>query len=620
MYMMFFGSSVLLLVGMAVIWSILPFRGGRLLMLGNILFLLAWFAVAVVASLSIGWEFIRQIFGMLAPMVASPFILLAIFRKREWWNRLVKRYAIFVAWFAVFMIAFQIPAFPDGWTYFACFGLPILIFFLLYVWSRWFADRFRMRWIVSGMIFVIVGFVFGSLVFNATAMQANGYESSMDWGGGKITNVKKPVDVTTLTGPDAADVTKRYHFTAAKKGIEVPDGTKKELWLFNGELTGPAIRVTQGDVVEVTLTNKDIADGVTIHWHGYDVPIAEDGVPDISQKAVAVGESYTYRFKADTVGTFWYHSHNQSSEQVGHGLFGSLVVEPKTQAKEELEMVGFVAPKYIDATGVLLSGNGTVPKKIKPGTNVRIRLGNAHNKPQKLFLNGTVFQVAAIDGNAIHKPTDLKDTYLQIPAGGRIDVTFMMPNHAVRLFDAKDERGGWVFQSTTATTKASMEVPDEVFKPEEYGEQQASKLDLSTGFDREFEMVFDNKLAFFDGMVHHLWTINGELYPNTPMLMVSEGDIVKTTFVNRSYSHHPMHLHGHKMLVLTRNGVATTGSQWWTDTLNVKPGETYEVAFKADNPGIWMDHCHNLDHATNGMMMHLQYDNVYTPFSGHTHE
>ncbi|MBC1370844.1 multicopper oxidase domain-containing protein [Listeria booriae] len=81
-----------------------------------------------------------------------------------------------------------------------------------------------------------------------------------------------------------------------------------------------------------------------------------------------------------------------------------------------------------------------------------------------------------------------------------------------------------------------------------------------------------------------------------------------------------MHLHGHKMLVLTRNGKATTGSPWWTDTLNVAPGETYEVAFKADNPGIWMDHCHNLDHAMNGMMMHLQYDNVYTPFSGHTHE
>ncbi|MBA3926459.1 multicopper oxidase family protein [Listeria rustica] len=620
MYMMFFGSSVLILMGMAIAWSILPFKGGRWLIMANVLLLFAWFAVAVIAGLSIGWEFIRQIFGMLMPMVVSPFLLLAILRKRKLWNRLVKRYAVFVAWFAVFMIAFQIPAFPDGWTYFECFGLPILIFSLLYVWDRRLGGRFRMRWIVSCSVLLIVGFIFGSLVWNATAMQADGHEASMDWGGGKMTRGRQSVDVTTLTGPDAAAVTKRYHFTAAKKKMEVPDGTKKELWLFNGKLTGPAIRVTQGDVVEVTLSNKNIADGVTIHWHGYDVPIAEDGVPDISQKAVAVGESYTYRFKADTAGTFWYHSHNQSSEQVGHGLFGSLVVEPKTLVKEELEIVGFVAPKYIDASGALLSSNGEVPKKIKPGTNVRIRLGNAHNKPQKLMLNGAVFQVAAIDGNLIHKPTDLKNTYLQIPAGGRMDITFTMPNHAVRLFDANDENGGWVFQSTATTTKASTEIPDEVFKPEEYGEQQASQLDLSAGFDREFEMVFDSKLAFFDGMVHHLWTINGELYPNTPMLMVSEGDLVKTTFINRSYSHHPMHLHGHKMLVLTRNGVETTGSPWWTDTLNVKPGETYEVAFKADNPGIWMDHCHNLDHATNGMMMHLQYDNVYTPFSGHTHE
>uniref|UniRef100_UPI003D2F6B6F multicopper oxidase family protein n=1 Tax=Listeria rocourtiae TaxID=647910 RepID=UPI003D2F6B6F len=465
-----------------------------------------------------------------------------------------------------------------------------------------------------------LGFIFGSLLWNANAMQDDGHEMQMDWGGGKVTNVQQPIDVTVLTGPDATAATKRYHFTAAKKRMDVPDGSEKELWLFNGQMTGPAIRVIQGDVVEVTLTNKNIADGVTIHWHGYDVPNAEDGVPDISQKAVKVGESYTYRFTADTAGTFWYHSHNQSSEQVGHGLFGSLIVEPKKQTQKELEIVGFVAPKYVDSSGALLSANGEVPKNIKPGTNVRIRLGNAHNKPQKLILNGTPLQIAAIDGNTIYKPTDLENTYLQIPAGGRMDIAFTMPNHVVRLFDAKDEAGGWIFQSTLKATKVSKDIPAEVFKPEEYGKQQVSTLDTSNGFDRTFTMVFDSKLAFFDGMVHHLWTINGKLYPNTPMLMVSEGDLVKTTFVNRSYSHHPMHLHGHKMLVLMRNGAATTGSPWWTDTLNVKPGETYEVAFKADNPGIWMDHCHNLDHATNGMMMHLQYDNVYTPFSGHTHE
>ncbi|MFC5652516.1 multicopper oxidase domain-containing protein [Paenibacillus solisilvae] len=58
----------------------------------------------------------------------------------------------------------------------------------------------------------------------------------------------------------------------------------------------------------------------------------------------------------------------------------------------------------------------------------------------------------------------------------------------------------------------------------------------------------------------------------------------------------------------------TSGSPWWSDTLYVGPGERYEAAFLADNPGIWMDHCHNLDHAKVGMSMHLAYEGVTTPF------
>jgi FtsP/CotA-like multicopper oxidase with cupredoxin domain len=66
--------------------------------------------------------------------------------------------------------------------------------------------------------------------------------------------------------------------------------------------------------------------------------------------------------------------------------------------------------------------------------------------------------------------------------------------------------------------------------------------------------------------------------------------------------------------VLSRNGKPATGSPWWTDTLNVKPGEIYELAFRADNPGIWMDHCHNLQHAATGMVMHLAYEGVTSPY------
>ena len=69
------------------------------------------------------------------------------------------------------------------------------------------------------------------------------------------------------------------------------------------------------------------------------------------------------------------------------------------------------------------------------------------------------------------------------------------------------------------------------------------------------------------------------------MFMVTEGDVVRMTIKNTSGQVHPMHLHGHHVVVLSRNGVAATGSPWWTDSLNVEDDETYEVAFVADNPG-----------------------------------
>jgi FtsP/CotA-like multicopper oxidase with cupredoxin domain len=66
--------------------------------------------------------------------------------------------------------------------------------------------------------------------------------------------------------------------------------------------------------------------------------------------------------------------------------------------------------------------------------------------------------------------------------------------------------------------------------------------------------------------------------------------------------------------VLARDGVPATGSPWWVDGLQVGDGETYDVAFVADNPGLWMDHCHNLPHAVEGLMAHVMYEGVTTPY------
>ena len=108
--------------------------------------------------------------------------------------------------------------------------------------------------------------------------------------------------------------------------------------------------------------------------------------------------------------------------------------------------------------------------------------------------------------------------------------------------------------------------------------------------------------------------MNGKLPQDMPMFVVREGDIVKVHIENHSGTTHPMHIHGHTVLVLDRDGKPSTGSPWWVDTLDVENGQSYDIAFVANNPGIWMDHCHNLQHAAQGLVTHLMYEGVTEPY------
>ena len=98
------------------------------------------------------------------------------------------------------------------------------------------------------------------------------------------------------------------------------------------------------------------------------------------------------------------------------------------------------------------------------------------------------------------------------------------------------------------------------------------------------------------------------------MYTVREGDVVKFHIENHSGEVHPMHLHGHHAVVAARNPKPAKGSPVWVDSIDVEDGETVDIVFKADNPGIWMDHCHNLPHAAEGLVAHLMYEGVSTPF------
>ncbi|PZF81050.1 multicopper oxidase family protein [Jiangella anatolica] len=416
-------------------------------------------------------------------------------------------------------------------------------------------------------------------------------------------------DLRGATAPAPGGAVRPYTVTARRASVALTSGTTVDAWTFDGTLPGPPLTAVQGDLVQVTLRNEDIDDGVTIHWHGYDVACGEDGAPGTTQDVVRAGEEFGYSFRADQAGTFWYHTHQVSHVGVRRGLFGTLVV---TQRDAEPEDVDLVLPVHT-YDGVLAIGDddGVLAPDAVAGASVRLRLLNTDSEPHRFGLAGTAFRLAAVDGRDVNEPGEVSERALRLPAGGRYDLTFTMPDGPValtvdgevrlRLRDGDTpETGGW---------------PE--LDPLHYGAPAAVPFTLDTDYDRHFTLVLDRGVAMVDGRPAFAQTVNGRGHPSIPEQVVAEGDLVRFSVVNRSLETHPWHLHGHGVLVLARDGRAATGSPLWVDTFDVRPGEVWDVAFEADNPGVWMNHCHNLPHAEQGMMLRLRYDGVTAVAGSH---
>ena len=222
---------------------------------------------------------------------------------------------------------------------------------------------------------------------------------------------------------------------------------------------------------------------------------------------------------------------------------------------------------------------------------------------------GADYRLLAVDGRDVHDPGAVQDRAVVVAAGGRADVEVVAPpdGSAVRV------RLGSLSVLVGGGDAVDGADPRDTVDLLAYGTPADVGFDPQAP-DRRFSYAIGRRPGFVDGLPGLQWTINGHTYPDVPMFMVSEGDVVAMTIRNSSGQPHPMHLHGHHLLVLSRDGRPADGSPWWVDSLEVANGQTYEVAFVADNPGIWMDHCHNLPHAQQGLVAHLAYTGVTEPF------
>jgi FtsP/CotA-like multicopper oxidase with cupredoxin domain len=413
------------------------------------------------------------------------------------------------------------------------------------------------------------------------------------------------VSVADLRGP-TGEPARRFTLTARQADVTLPGGRSVHAWTFDGQVPGPQLTVTQGDLVEVLLRNADIADGVTIHWHGYPVPAGEDGVAGVTQDAVPPGASFTYRFRATEPGTYWYHAHQRSLEAVRRGLYGALVVRPATPTAPGVDVV--VPLHTVD--GTLLTAP-PVPD-VAPGVPVRLRLINTDDRPHALVLHGTPYRLASVDGRELAGGAPLgANTVLPLPAGGRHDLVFTQPPGPVRL--TVDGRHTGVLLGRDDGRPPPV-LGGRLLDVTRYAPPGPPPWGPDPRFAVDTTLVLDRALGFVDGLPAVTYPINGAVYPAVPDVVVRRGDLVRMTIVNRGSEPHPMHPHGHAVLVLARDGRPASGPLWM-DSFEVGPGEVWEVALRADNPGLWMNHCHNLEHAVAGMVGHLAYEGVSTPFA-----
>ncbi len=208
---------------------------------------------------------------------------------------------------------------------------------------------------------------------------------------------------------------------------------------FNGTWPGPRLQVVEGDRVRAIFKNN-LDETTGIHFHGQAVPNAMDGVPHVTQDPIKPGESFTYEFTAKPAGSHMYHSHHNATDQVGRGLLGAFIVQPKDPALRYDALYG--ATQDIiwisnDALGgFTINGRGfpaTATIVATLGDKIVIRFMNEGNMMHPWHVHGLTMRVVARDGFPLGSAAFSCDT-LGVNPGERWDV----------VIDC-DNPGAWAF-------------------------------------------------------------------------------------------------------------------------------------------------------------------------------
>lgn len=427
-----------------------------------------------------------------------------------------------------------------------------------------------------------------------------------------------PIPEDLNPDPDILEV----RIEARVQDLEILPGTLTPVWTYNGGLPGPLLRLKVGDRLIVHFTNQ-LPEATSIHWHGMRLSNAMDGVPGYTQAAIEPGQSFTYDYVVQDAGTFWYHPHVNSAAQVGWGLYGPIVVEDPNDPEvfgDELVLllsdmslnergeflparVGTAFGDLFGREGEVLLVNGKVlPElKVRAGKQQRWRVINA-TRARYYTLRYKRSPLVRLGGdNGLMAHTETLDQ-IKLTPGERTDFVFTPPDapgsEDFLKWYPTDRGYGTTFNRLSENLLKIVTIAAPAVVPEPIPEQlrTIAPIDIAGAIEKEINLTID---ITSDNRV--LMGINGVHHDHAVPLLARVGETHVWTVRNDTDFSHPFHLHGFFFQVLDDSRVPE-----WKDTVDVPHHGEVKLAVRFDDrPGMWMYHCHILDHAEVGMMGHL---------------
>lgn len=392
------------------------------------------------------------------------------------------------------------------------------------------------------------------------------------------------------------------------------------VWSYNKQIPGPLLKGKQGSRLIVELKNN-LTEPTSIHWHGLRIDNAMDGVPGVTQDPIKPGESFTYVLDLQDAGTFWYHPHFNSGEQMERGLKGPIVVEetnPKPWSKDVVWMIddwrmqknGQIYPHFNIHPDLMHEGRWgnvfTVNGKVKPqldvipGERIRLRLINSANA--RIFshqIKGLNPKVIAVDGRPVSEFFHFENFILS--PGNRVDLDIAIPKNAGgKTYQLNDRftRTDIILATINVLDRQAVQTPE--FEPETVNNFIPASLFNGIPVTKTWHLNLIRGGKYGIG-----WAMNQKLWPEADSVHFKMNEPVIIKFVNQTTRLHPMHIHGVFFRVLRINGQEKP-EPFTRDTVLVGPRQTVEIGLIPEHEGIWMNHCHIQAHGDSGMMTTIE--------------